>query len=86
LTRNDPYAAEEIYPEHHAGALTGLSYLRDSKQDESWIFSFAKAESKTILLDRSPEENKNRSIAAGGDPYRPEHLCDFTKDIETGNI
>jgi len=82
LTRNDSYAAEEIYQNTMLGALTGLGCLRDSSKMKSWIFSIAKAESKRYYADRRPGKSKIGSIAAGGDPYLPEHLYDFTKYIE----
>lgn len=82
LTRNDPYAAEEIYQNTMLGALTGLNYLRDSSKMKSWIFSIAKAESKRYYAGSRPEKNQGRNIAAGEYPHWPEHLFDFTKYIE----
>jgi len=82
LTRNDPYAADEIYQNTMLGALTGLNCLRDSSKIKSWIFSIAKAESRRYYASRRPEKSADRSIAAGGENCWPEHSYDFTKHIE----
>ena len=46
LTRNDPFAMEEIYQNTMMGALKGLGYLRDSSKMKTWIFSIARAEAR----------------------------------------
>lgn len=82
LTRNDHFAAEEIYQNTMLEALTGLDYLRDSNKMKSWIFSIAKAESKRYYAESRPEKNRGRNAAAEEESSWPEYLFDFTKYIE----
>jgi RNA polymerase sigma-70 factor (ECF subfamily) len=80
-TRNDRFAAEEIYQNTMLGARIGLECLRDSSKMKAWIFAIARAESKRYYaVRRSIEEDENRLIRSAG--FYLNYSFDFTKHVE----
>lgn len=81
LTRNDPFAAEEIYQNTMLGALKGLDYLRDSRKMKAWIFAIAKAESRRYYASKQAAGLYEYGNIIQGQ-FGIEPVFDFTKSIE----
>ena len=80
LTRNDPFATEEIYQNTMLSALKGLRFLRDSKKMKFWVFSIAKAEARRYYAAHAAAGAGR--CTADGEPSGPIHTRDFTESLE----
>jgi RNA polymerase sigma-70 factor (ECF subfamily) len=82
LTRNDPFASEEIFQNAMVGALKDLYYLRDSSKMKAWILAIAKAESKRYYAEKQKKNNYEYYMFLETDLNQNAHMYDFTKSIE----
>ena len=86
LTRNDPFASEEIFQNAMVGALKDLYYLRDSSKMKAWILAIAKAESKRYYAEKQKKNNYEYYMFLETDLNQNAHMYDFTKSIEDRTI
>lgn len=80
LTRNDPFAAEEIYQNTMLSALKGLKFLRAREKMKIWVFSIAKAEARRYYAARAAAGTGR--CTADGETVGAIRTADFTESIE----
>ena len=82
LTRNDPFAMEEIYQNTMLSALKGIGGLRDDKKIKDWIFAIAREESKRYYAAVTADQAGKRAVSADEISPSASYHTDFTQYVE----